>query len=401
MTAPGEHRDPVAEPHRLVDVVGDQHHRRAQGALDLPELGLQVAPAGRVHRAERLVHEQHRRVDGERPRHPDALLLPAGELVRVPPRVHRVVQAHQVEQLGDPVLGAARVPAQQGRHGRDVLGDGAVREQADVLDDVADPAPQGDGSVVVTSSPVTSTRPEVGSTSRLTIRRVVDFPQPDGPTSTISSCSRTSRSRLSTATVPSGYSLRTDSSRMTGSAWSATARPYPRPCGRACAAGSVPTVSAAPGNPWLSWEYVQRNWPDIANALGQHVSLTVEAIVLATAIAVPLAVLAHLRPRLAGSVLGLSGVLYTIPSLALFAILFPLIARPAHHGADRAGDVRPARAGAQRPGGPAGRGPGDHRRGPRDRLRPLADPGAASSCPTRCRRSSPACAWPPSRRSRW
>lgn len=90
-------------------------------------------------------------------------------------------------------------------------------------------------------------------------------------------------------------------------------------------AGSVPTVSTAPDNPWLSWEYVQRNWPDIADALGQHVSLTVEAIVLATAIAVPLAVLAHLRPRLAGSVLGLSGVLYTIPSLALFAILFPLI----------------------------------------------------------------------------
>ncbi|MDO8107193.1 ABC transporter permease [Isoptericola sp. b441] len=84
-------------------------------------------------------------------------------------------------------------------------------------------------------------------------------------------------------------------------------------------------MSTAPDNPWLSWEYVQRNWSDIATALSQHVSLTLEAIALATAIALPLAALAHLRPRLSGTVLGLSGALYTIPSLALFAILFPLV----------------------------------------------------------------------------
>jgi osmoprotectant transport system permease protein len=82
---------------------------------------------------------------------------------------------------------------------------------------------------------------------------------------------------------------------------------------------------STPSNPWLSWEYVQRNWADIVTAVSQHVTLTVEAVLLATAIAVPLAVLAHLRPRLAGAVLGLSGALYTIPSLALFAILFPLV----------------------------------------------------------------------------
>jgi osmoprotectant transport system permease protein len=82
---------------------------------------------------------------------------------------------------------------------------------------------------------------------------------------------------------------------------------------------------STPSNPWLSWEYVQRNWADIVTAVSQHVTLTVEAVLLATAIAVPLAVLAHFRPRLASSVLGFSGALYTIPSLALFAILFPLV----------------------------------------------------------------------------
>ncbi|HWS58498.1 MAG TPA: ABC transporter permease [Actinotalea sp.] len=82
-------------------------------------------------------------------------------------------------------------------------------------------------------------------------------------------------------------------------------------------------MSDEPPNPWLSWDYVVDNRADLAESLGQHVSLTVEAVVLATLIAVPLAVLAHGRPRVAATVLGMSGVLYTIPSLALFAILAP------------------------------------------------------------------------------
>ena len=79
----------------------------------------------------------------------------------------------------------------------------------------------------------------------------------------------------------------------------------------------------APPNPWFSWQYVQRNGADIVSALEQHVTLTVEAVAIAFVLALPLAALAHLRPRLAGPVLGVAGVLYTVPSLALFAILAP------------------------------------------------------------------------------
>ncbi len=82
--------------------------------------------------------------------------------------------------------------------------------------------------------------------------------------------------------------------------------------------------SAAP-NPWFSWAYVEANWADIGEALGQHVSLTLQAVAVAALLALPLAVLAHGRPRLAGPVLGLTGVLYTIPSLALFALLYPAL----------------------------------------------------------------------------
>jgi osmoprotectant transport system permease protein len=38
-----------------------------------------------------------------------------------------------------------------------------------------------------------------------------------------------------------------------------------------------------------------------------------------------MAALAHVRPRLAGAVLGVSGTLYTIPSLALFTLIYPFL----------------------------------------------------------------------------
>jgi osmoprotectant transport system permease protein len=90
------------------------------------------------------------------------------------------------------------------------------------------------------------------------------------------------------------------------------------------AAGSLAAAGdgGAP-NPWLSWDYVQRNWGDISRALEQHASLTLQAVLIACAIALPLGMLAHLRPRLAAPVVGVSGVLYTVPSLALFTVLVP------------------------------------------------------------------------------
>jgi osmoprotectant transport system permease protein len=95
----------------------------------------------------------------------------------------------------------------------------------------------------------------------------------------------------------------------------------------ATSAGSSAATSAgsAPANPWLSWDYVQTNSGDILEALGQHVGLTVQAVAIGTLVALPMAALAHVRPRLAGAVLGVSGTLYTIPSLALFTLIYPFL----------------------------------------------------------------------------
>jgi osmoprotectant transport system permease protein len=77
-------------------------------------------------------------------------------------------------------------------------------------------------------------------------------------------------------------------------------------------------------NPWFSWEYVQDNWGDLKQALVDHVLLTVETVLVAMVIAFPLALLAYRYRWLAGPLLGIAGVLYTIPSLALFAFIAPL-----------------------------------------------------------------------------
>jgi osmoprotectant transport system permease protein len=56
---------------------------------------------------------------------------------------------------------------------------------------------------------------------------------------------------------------------------------------------------------------------------GQHVRLTIGAVVLGALIALPLALLARRTRLLAGPVLSLSSIVYTIPSLAMFSFLAP------------------------------------------------------------------------------
>jgi osmoprotectant transport system permease protein len=55
--------------------------------------------------------------------------------------------------------------------------------------------------------------------------------------------------------------------------------------------------------------------------LGQHVVLVAVSLALALAIAFPLGVLAARRPRAGAVILGMTGAIYTIPSLALLALL--------------------------------------------------------------------------------
>jgi osmoprotectant transport system permease protein len=82
-------------------------------------------------------------------------------------------------------------------------------------------------------------------------------------------------------------------------------------------------VDEAP-NPWLSWDYLRDNSDAILAATRQHVTLTLVSVGLGLLIALPLALLANRSRRLESAILGLTGVIYTIPSLALFAVLAPI-----------------------------------------------------------------------------
>ena len=82
--------------------------------------------------------------------------------------------------------------------------------------------------------------------------------------------------------------------------------------------------SADGKNPWFSTDYVIGSWAAILDALAEHVMITVSAIALATAVAVPLALLAVRVRWLVTPSLVVSGLLYTVPSLALITGLWPV-----------------------------------------------------------------------------
>jgi osmoprotectant transport system permease protein len=74
---------------------------------------------------------------------------------------------------------------------------------------------------------------------------------------------------------------------------------------------------------WLWWDWIDRNTDLIWSSLREHVILTASAVVLGLVIALPLGIACSRWRRIYAPVLAVTGVLYTIPSLAAFALLFP------------------------------------------------------------------------------
>jgi osmoprotectant transport system permease protein len=74
---------------------------------------------------------------------------------------------------------------------------------------------------------------------------------------------------------------------------------------------------------WLWWDWVSRNTDLIRSSLEEHVILTVASVGLGLLIALPLGVAASRWPRIYGPALAITGVMFTVPSLAAFAFLIP------------------------------------------------------------------------------
>jgi osmoprotectant transport system permease protein len=82
-------------------------------------------------------------------------------------------------------------------------------------------------------------------------------------------------------------------------------------------------VVGAVDDPWIRWDWTTRHLDVIGGALIQHVQLTIIAVGIGVLIAVPLGLVAWRQRWLRGPIFSLTGILYTIPSLALFAFLVP------------------------------------------------------------------------------
>ncbi|MER8002277.1 ABC transporter permease [Streptomyces sp. NPDC095613] len=77
-------------------------------------------------------------------------------------------------------------------------------------------------------------------------------------------------------------------------------------------------------NEWICGAYLTSRRGILRDAVLQHLQLTSAALALAVLIALPLALAARRWRGLAGPVLGLTTVLYTVPSLAIFSLLLPV-----------------------------------------------------------------------------
>ena len=74
----------------------------------------------------------------------------------------------------------------------------------------------------------------------------------------------------------------------------------------------------------LDWAWIERNLPMIGSLLVEHIVLALLPVLIAFVVSLPLGFLVHKTKRAANLILAFLGVIYSIPSLALF-VMMPLI----------------------------------------------------------------------------
>ena len=135
-----ENDDAIGQLERFLLIVGDEHTRQPNLVVQAPQPATQFLADLGVERPERLVEEEHCRLNREGARERHALPLAARELRRQP--VSEEVELHQRQQLVDAranlVFSGPRLPRPHPHAERDVLEDGHVAEERVVLEHEAD-----------------------------------------------------------------------------------------------------------------------------------------------------------------------------------------------------------------------------------------------------------------------
>jgi osmoprotectant transport system permease protein len=72
-------------------------------------------------------------------------------------------------------------------------------------------------------------------------------------------------------------------------------------------------------------KWLINHWEDVLIALGEHVTIALTALVIATTVSLAIGIWAAKNDRVYHVALALSGFLYTIPTLAFLALLIPVV----------------------------------------------------------------------------
>lgn len=73
------------------------------------------------------------------------------------------------------------------------------------------------------------------------------------------------------------------------------------------------------------WDFMRQQSHKLAEQTLQHIGLTFISLLIAVAIGLPLGIFISRRRRFSGAVLGIAGILQTIPSIALLGFMIPLL----------------------------------------------------------------------------
>src|SRR5699024_8779241 len=72
-------------------------------------------------------------------------------------------------------------------------------------------------------------------------------------------------------------------------------------------------------------EFLDENGQTLLVAIGEHLFLSLISLALAILVAVPLGILLSQFPKVANVIIGIASVLQTIPTLALLALMVPIL----------------------------------------------------------------------------
>ena len=78
------------------------------------------------------------------------------------------------------------------------------------------------------------------------------------------------------------------------------------------------------GEPFIRFDWIVNNIDEIGQRLGEHVLMVVASVIIGFVVSFGLAIVARRYPPSYGAILGVTGMIYAIPSLALFVLLIPL-----------------------------------------------------------------------------